>query len=98
MTKANKAQRATSNRILKRYGGTVYESENVLQIRSDERLIDIATTASLGEALQRLRFSKQRAYVAITNLEALAAALRITRSTKVGVMDPQGNIVREAES
>jgi hypothetical protein len=36
-----------------------------------------------------------RRYVAVTNRESLDDALKQTEGTGIGVMDPQGEIVRE---
>jgi hypothetical protein len=37
-----------------------------------------------------------RRFIAVTNRESLAEALRQTAGTGIGVMNPQGDIVREA--
>jgi len=96
MPHANKAHTATVNRIIRRYGGTTGYGQNI-DIQSAEGLIEVETEATIGRGLRRLKKLGGTAYVAVTNKEAIAEALRATRGSAIGVMDPQGNILKPAE-
>jgi hypothetical protein len=92
----NKAHTATARRIAARYG-TVYNDGEGVDIESDGMAIEVETTATIEEGVQRLRNHVGRAFVAVTNKEGLAEALRLTQGTNIGVMDPRGNIIKESE-
>ena len=91
----NKAHTATANRIAKRYQAN-YNAGDGIDITGEDLLIEVETTATISEGVERLRTRLGRVYVAVTNKEGVAEALRLTHGTNVGVMDPRGNIVRES--
>lgn len=95
MAQLNKAHTATANRIAKRYQA-VYNDGDGIDIACDHMLIEVETTATIAEGVARLNGRSERAYVAVTNKEGVAEALRLTQGTSVGVMDPRGNIVKES--
>ena len=95
MTKHNKAHTATANRISKRYGAT-YEPDRDFDIICDDFVIEVETTATISSALDKLSSHSGLAYIAVTNREGLQEALRLAKETTIGVMDPQGDIVKEA--
>jgi hypothetical protein len=92
---ANKAHTATLRRIAKRYGGET-GTDHRADIVAGDILIEVETAATLGAGIARLMAQACRRYVAVTNRESLDEALRQTEGTGIGVMDPQGDIVREA--
>lgn len=103
----NKAHTATAKRIAKRYGlvfSGAHDPARVDQTEPDlngvdrEGLplaIDIETSATLSEAVRRLSHRPGRVYIAVTNKEALIDAVRLTKDTPIGVMDPRGDVVKE---
>lgn len=91
----NKAHTATMRRIAKRYGGIITQ-DGKADITAGDMLIEVETVATLAEGIARLLSQSCRRYVAVTNREALPEALRQTAGTGIGVMNPQGEIVREA--
>ena len=95
MAKLNKAHTATVNRISKRYDGTL-DPNREFDIICDQFVIEVETTATIGEGLEKLSAYSGRSYVAVTNKAGLQEALRLARQSNVGVMDPQGDIVKEA--
>lgn len=95
MALPNKAHTATAHRIAKRYAAT-YNASDGTDITGDNLLIEVETTATIAEGVERLKSRSGRVYVAVTNKEGVAEALRLTLGTNVGVMDPRGNIVRES--
>lgn len=91
----NKAHTATLRRLAKRYGGTIGTDDRA-DIVAGDLLIEVETAATLASGIARLMSQSCRRYVAVTNRESLAEALRMTAGTGIGVMNPQGDIVREA--
>jgi hypothetical protein len=92
----NKAHTATLRRIAKRYRGEI-GADNRADIVAGDMLIEVETAATLAAGIARLLSHSCRRYVAVTNREALDEALRQTERTGIGVMNPQGDIVREAQ-
>ena len=95
MAPPNKAHTATGRRIAKRYKATYNEGDGI-DIHADGIMIEVETTATIEEGVQRLTKHQGRVFVAVTNKEGIAEALRLTQGTSVGVMDPRGNIVKES--
>jgi hypothetical protein len=91
----NKAHTATANRIAQRLG-TRYNPGPGFDIQTDELTIEVETTATVHEGIERLREKPGKVYVALTNKDGVREALRIASGTRVGVMDPQGTIIRES--
>ena len=96
MGRENKAHTATANRIARRYGAH-YNHGDGIDIQCDRFAIEVETTATILEGIVRLELCPCPVYVAVTNREAVSEALRLTTGKRVGVMDPQGNIVKQAE-
>ncbi len=96
--KPNKAHTATLNRIAQRYGATPNPQGRPFDIQADGLTIEVETTATIDAGLQKLRHLPGRVYIAVTNKEAIRAALRMTEGTRVGVMDPKGDVLRESEA
>lgn len=92
---ANKAHTATTRRLAQRFGGAIGR-DGQPDVTAGDMLIEVETAATLAEGIARLVPLEGRRYVAVTNREALAEALRLTEGTEVGVMTPQGEIVRES--
>lgn len=95
MPNSNKAHTATANRIAKRYNAA-YNDGDGIDIACDHLLIEVETTATIAEGVERLKGRSGRVFIAVTNKEGVSEALRLTSGTIVGVMDPRGNIVRES--
>ena len=91
----NKAETATASRIAKRYAGVVNRFASP-DIRTAEMFVEVETEATLRSGLEKLKQYSGRAYLAVTNQEALPTALRLVTNTSSGVMDSKGNIVKEA--
>jgi hypothetical protein len=87
----NKAHTATVNRLAERYHG---HPTNDGEIVADEFSIFVTTTATLADAVEMLNHRAGQVYVAITNREGVREAVRATEGTHVGVMRPDGEIVK----
>lgn len=89
----NKAHTATLNRICQRYG-VEPSLKGDFDIKTDGLIIEVETTASIYEAVEKLRDQRGPVYIAITNKEGLKVALKSVEQTEIGIMDPQGNVMR----
>jgi hypothetical protein len=95
MPKRNKALTATINRLVSRYGGDTNEHDG---IHATVGVIVVTTSATVVDVIEKLSEHKGPAFVAMTNREAVRDALRAADGTKVGVMQPDGDIVRPAQN
>jgi hypothetical protein len=96
MGKENKAHTAAANRIAARYGGTFNPGDGH-DIQVPGLIIEVETTATLRAAIRHLKGVKGPVFVAVTNKEGVHDALQIARTTRVGVMNPQGDILKQSD-
>jgi hypothetical protein len=89
----NKALTATINRIALRYGGS---ADHSVEIVAPIGTIVVTTSATIAETIAELKDRAGHVYVAMTNREAIREAQRAADGTEVGVMQPNGDIVRPA--
>jgi hypothetical protein len=94
---ANKAHAAVVRRLIERYG-VGGENTNGFDVHIGDLIIEVETTATLRDAIEKLRLASGRRFVAVTNREAIEDAVAITGNTPIGVMDPWGEVVREPAS
>ena len=96
MTRGNKAHSTTVNRIVRRYSGKLGLDLRV-DVEAPEGIIEVETEATIPRGIRHLKTFRGPVFLAVTNKEALPAALRATNGSRIGVMDPQGNIVKPPE-
>jgi len=96
MGKLNKAHTATVNRIAIRYEITeIYQGGWDLQ--TEAMSIEVETSASIAVGITNLlKSDRSLLYIAVTNKEAVPEAIELTEGTRIGVMGPQGDIVKES--
>ena len=94
----NKAHTATVNRLVERLGGRLNSSGDIVAVdgADGEMTIAVATSATVAESVARLANRPGMNYVAMTNREGVRDAVRAAEGTRVGVMRPDGAIVRAA--
>jgi hypothetical protein len=92
---ANKAHAAVMRRLNERYGNGEANT-NGFDVHIGDLIIEVETTATMREAIDKLRGVNGRRYIAVTNRESIADAVALTAPTDIGVMDPWGEVVREA--
>ncbi|MCA9185010.1 MAG: hypothetical protein R3E01_29050 [Pirellulaceae bacterium] len=95
LRRPNKAHTATGNRIARRYNA-MFDPSGAFDIVTELMTVEVETTANMASAIDRLADVPGRVYVAVTNREGIDETLRIASGSRVGVMDPQGNILRES--
>lgn len=66
----------------------------MFDVQVGDLIIEVETTATLVQAVERLQQAAGRRFIAVTNREAIADAVAVTRGTEIGVMDPWGEIVQ----
>lgn len=93
---ANKAHAAVVRRLTERYCANGAPPTNEFDIHLNDLLIEVETSATLRAGLEKLQQAQGRRFLAVTNREAIEDALAVTEATPIGVMDPWGNVVREA--
>ncbi|MCH7725561.1 MAG: hypothetical protein IH991_03625 [Planctomycetes bacterium] len=91
----NKAHTATVHRIAERYS-LPFNQDSGFDFRCDQFVIEVETTATLVNTVERLTQCDSVAYIAMTNMEGVHDAIQLTTGTGVGVMEPQGTIVKES--
>ena len=90
----NKAHTATLNRICHRYGVNPERSQpDPFDVVIDDVIIEVETSASLPEAIERLKSKRRPVYIAVTNKEGLKLATKLVEGTSIGLMDPRGNVI-----
>jgi len=92
---SNKAHTATARRIARRYGALL-QSNGGIDVKLDSFLVAVETCATLNAGFELLQALSGRRYLAVTNREAVSEAVEKAQGTLIGVMDAQGNIVKEA--
>lgn len=92
---ANKAHTATLNRICRNLGVSPAASGE-FDIITNDLIVEVETSATLVDAVERLKSQKLPCYVAVTNKEGIQLAKSTVEGTGVGVMDPQGNVLVES--
>jgi hypothetical protein len=60
-------------------------------------LVAVETSATLASGIEHLKMLPGRRFVAVTNREAIDDALRLVDGTGIGVLNPRGEIIRDAE-
>jgi len=65
-------------------------------VNTPRRAIEVETADTARDGLRQLRGFKKPVYIAGADSEATKAALDATKDTTVGVMDPQGNILKRS--
>jgi hypothetical protein len=90
---ANKAHTATLRRLATRYG---VKAGPAFDLSGDGLIIEVETAATVADGIRRLQQAAGRRFVAMTNRESIGDALVLTRATEIGVMSPQGDVVKEA--
>ena len=96
MSGQNKAHTATLRRVAERYGVPI-NSGGSPDLFSDKLTVEVETSATLAKGIKTLVDIDGPVFVAVTNREALDDALRRASRTRVGVMSPQGEIVKQSD-
>jgi hypothetical protein len=91
-----KAYTATVNRISRRYGVAPVAPGRFV-VPAPHMLLRVETTATMAEATAELADEAGASYIVMTNREGVREAVRQVAGTRVGVMDPYGEIIKPAD-
>ena len=96
MSVENKAHTATVRRVAQRYHASINTQGNP-DVSNGKLVVEVETSATISRGIKVLTDIAGPVFVAVTNREALVEALRKASRTRVGVMDPQGEIVKQSD-
>ncbi len=85
----------TALRIAKKQGAT-YNPGQGPDINTSRRAIEVASAGTIKGAMRRLRGFQKPVYMAGKDPSATKAALKAVEGTTVGVMDPNGNVLKRS--
>lgn len=85
----------TANRLARK-NSVAYNRGQGPDVNSPKRAIEIETADTVSDGLRQLRGFAKPVYIAGADVEATKAALSVAQGTTVGVMDPQGKILRRS--
>jgi len=91
----SRSHKTTANRIARKLGANYNNGEGV-DIKSNRGTVEVETPDTVSDAPRQLRGHRGPAYIAGTNKDAVEKALDATKGTTIGVMDSQGNIVKQS--
>ena len=85
----------TATRLADREG-VPYNRGRGADIQAPGRVIEVESRDTVRDGLRQLRGHRKPVYIAGTDREATEAAIEATKGTTVGVMDPNGRIVKRS--
>jgi hypothetical protein len=85
----------TAIRIAKQKGGD-YNRGQGPDIKTPRQAIEVETEKTVKDGFRQLRGFRKPVYIAGADAAATEKALEATKGTTVGVMDPQGKIVKRS--
>jgi len=91
----NRSKKITANRIASKFK-TNYIPGPGPDIKCSKAIIVVETEETLSEATRKLSGYRVPVYVAVTNNKSLFSAIEKYAHTTIGVMDSQGDIVKES--
>ena len=65
-------------------------------VNAPGRAIEVETTNTVRDGMRQLQGFRKPVYIAGASTKATEAALEVTQGTTVGVMDPNGKIVKRS--
>jgi len=80
-------------RIAKKLG-TNYNAGQGPDVRAGKAVVEVETEKTARDGLRQLQGFRKPVYIAGADKKATEAALEATEGTTVGVMDPQGRVVK----
>ena len=95
MTSETRDHNRVAMNIARRYGAR-YNAKSHPDIETLDCVIEVETAATVAEGFQRLRNFRKPVYIAGVDIDAITAACKATIGTTVGVMTPDGKIVKRS--
>lgn len=95
MTAETRDHNRVAMNIARRYGARFNTRSNP-DIETPDRVIEVESAATVAEGFRRLRKFRKPVYIAGVDIDAITAACKATIGTTVGVMTPDGQIVKRS--
>ncbi len=89
----SKAHTIVANRLARQLG-TPYNRGAGADVQTPNAAIEVETEKTVGDAGRQLRGHRKQVFVAGTSQAATDAALERYRGTSIGVMDPNGRVLK----
>jgi len=89
----SKAHTAVANRLARQFG-TTYNRGPGADVQTRSVAIEVETEKTVGDAGRQLQGHHKRVFVAGTSQAATQAALDQYKNTTIGVMDPNGRVLK----
>ena len=89
-----RSHKAVVNRLHRLYGGTVSSGKGADIQDSAIGTIEVESGETIGEGVRQLQGYRGPVYVAVTTKGAIPRALTSLKNTTVGLLDPEGNIIK----
>ncbi len=81
--------------IAKKVGGK-YNPRKGVDIVTKKSAIEVETDRTISDAKRQLQGHRKPSYIAVTNKPAVAKAVEATKGTTIGVMGPDGKVVKRS--
>ena len=81
--------------IAKKVGGK-YNPRKGVDIVTKKSAIEVETDSTISDAKRQLQGQRKPSYIAVTNKPAVAKAVEATKGTTIGVMGPDGRVVKRS--
>ena len=85
----------TANRLARKKG-VEYNRGQGPDVITPRQAIEVETVDTIADGFRQLRGFKKQVYIAGADKLATAKSLEAAKGTTVGVMDPQGNIIKRS--
>lgn len=90
----SRSHKIVAKRIAKKLK-TDYNSKKGIDINTPKIAVEVETQGLVSEGIRQLQGYKKPSYIAAANQETLKEALEKTKRTTIGVMNPQGDIIKK---
>lgn len=92
----SKSHKTVAKRLAKKFN-TEYNSGKGPDVIANDVVIEVETEATVHDAKRQLKgYNSKKVYVAVTTKAGAEKALKEMEGTTIGVMDSQGNILKES--
>lgn len=95
MTSETRDHNRIAMNIARRYGARFNTRSNP-DIETLDGVIEVESAATVADGFQRLRNFRKPVYIAGTDIDAVTLACKATIGTTVGVMTPDGKIIKRS--
>ena len=83
-------------KLIARQAGTTYNRGKGADVIGSNRVVEVETKSTVSDGPRQLQGYRRPVYIAGADQRATEMALERTKGTTIGVMNPQGKIVRSS--